>query len=139
MWACERMTASTVSIGTGSSRFFRSASFRLPWNRPQSRRMVLPLTRRMWHEPVTSLAAPANSSSTVRRVRRVSYFESLAAHTSFFRRVRRAMKENDEPVSVLAHQGGFPAATASLVQKIGQRVFVIPRVPSQFDHHRLVF
>ena len=58
MCACERITASISSIGIGKRKFFSLLSLRLPWYIPQSSRMVFPLARRMWQEPVTSRAAP---------------------------------------------------------------------------------
>jgi uracil phosphoribosyltransferase len=40
---------------------------------------------------------------------------------------------------VLRHQRGTPSAATSLVQQIGQRVFVITRMSREAKHHRLVF
>ena len=40
---------------------------------------------------------------------------------------------------VLRHEGGTPSTAASLVQQIGQRVFIVARVARQSKHHRLVF
>jgi len=40
---------------------------------------------------------------------------------------------------VLGHQGRAPAAAASFVQQIGERVFIVSRMSRQAQHHSLVF
>src|SRR5258708_26306601 len=57
------------AIGQGRRLFLASASARLPWNRPQSSRTVVPFARTTWQDPVTSRAAPANSISMSARCR----------------------------------------------------------------------
>ena len=49
------------------------------------------------------------------------------------------MEQDDEPVLVLTHQGRLPSSSTPFIQEICQSVFVVPRMPGQFDHHRLVF
>jgi uracil phosphoribosyltransferase len=41
--------------------------------------------------------------------------------------------------AVLRHHRGLPPGAAALIQQVGQRVFVIARLPGQTQHHRLVF
>ena len=40
---------------------------------------------------------------------------------------------------ILGHERGLPSASASLIQKIGQRVFVLTCVASKLDYDSLVF
>ena len=40
---------------------------------------------------------------------------------------------------ILRHESRFPSATASLVEEVGQSVFVFTRVPGELDHDGLVF
>src|SRR5438094_4398107 len=77
----------------------------------------------MWHEPVTSCAAPKNSSSTV---------VLLLGAT-------RSLKHDRETISVLRHERRFPAAATALVEQVGERVFVVARVAREPRDHCLVF
>ena len=40
---------------------------------------------------------------------------------------------------VLRHHGGLPAASASFVEQVGQRILIITRMTGKPQHHRLVF
>jgi tRNA pseudouridine-54 N-methylase len=50
-----------------------------------------------------------------------------------------ALKENRDPLFVLRHHRRLPTASASLVQEIRERIFVLSCVSRQLDHHSLVF
>ena len=50
-----------------------------------------------------------------------------------------ALKQDREPLLILRHQRWLPSSSASLVQKIGEGIFVLARMPSQLDHDSLVF
>ena len=50
-----------------------------------------------------------------------------------------ALKEDCEPLFILRHECWLPSASAPLVQKIGERIFVLACVSRQLDHHSLVF
>ena len=78
----------------------------------------------MWHEPVTSRAAPKNSSSTV-----VALFVGAA----------RSLEDDREAYSILGHQRRFPPAATALVEQIGKRILVIAGVTCQPNNHGLVF
>lgn len=52
---------------------------------------------------------------------------------------RIALKQDRQAVSILGHQCWLPASSASLIQKIGKRILVFPRMPRQLHHHSLVF
>ena len=71
---------------------------------------------------MTSLAAPTNV---------------ISKQLAFCYRI--ALKEDSNALFVLRHHRGFPASSASLVQEIGEGVFIFTRVPCQLDHHSLVF
>jgi hypothetical protein len=50
-----------------------------------------------------------------------------------------ALKENRDTLLVLRHHRGLPTTSASLVEKVGESIFVFSRVSCQLDHHSLVF
>ena len=50
-----------------------------------------------------------------------------------------ALKKNDQSMFVLRHHGRLPAPSASLVQKVGQRVFVFPCVTGELHYYGLIF
>ena len=83
---------------------------------------MYPLTCRRWQEPVTSRAAPTNVIS-----KQLAFCYCIA------------LKQDREALLVLRHQRGLPSASASLVQKIGEGILVLARMPRQLDHHSLVF
>lgn len=49
------------------------------------------------------------------------------------------LEQEDEALLILRHQRRLPSASAPLIQKIGERIFVFARVPRQLDHNSLVF
>jgi uracil phosphoribosyltransferase len=53
--------------------------------------------------------------------------------------VARALEYERDAVLVLRHHRWPPSPAASLVQQIGERIFVITRMARQPKHHRLVF
>ncbi len=53
--------------------------------------------------------------------------------------VAGTLEDDCEPMVILRHHRGSPSASASLVQQIGQGVFVIPGVAREAQHHCLVF
>jgi tRNA pseudouridine-54 N-methylase len=71
---------------------------------------------------VTSLAAPTNVIS-----KQLAFCYCIA------------LKEDGDSLFVLGHHRGLPASSTSLVQEIGEGIFILSRVPSQLDHHSLVF
>jgi hypothetical protein len=71
---------------------------------------------------VTSRAAPTNVIS-----KQLSFCYGIA------------LKENCQALLVLGHQRRLPSASASLVEEISQRVFVLTCVSSELDYHSLVF
>ena len=50
-----------------------------------------------------------------------------------------SLEKYDQAMLTLRHECRFPAAPASLVQKVGQGVFVFPRVARELDYDGLVF
>jgi hypothetical protein len=52
---------------------------------------------------------------------------------------RITLEEDYYALLILRHQCGLPASPASLVQEIGESVFIFSRMPRQLDHHSLVF
>jgi hypothetical protein len=50
-----------------------------------------------------------------------------------------ALKKDGQAMLVLRHERGLPPAPASLIQKVGQRVFVFTRVACKLDYNGLVF
>jgi hypothetical protein len=50
-----------------------------------------------------------------------------------------ALKKDRQSVAILRHQRRLPPPPASLVQKIGERIFVLTRMTRQLYHHSLVF
>ena len=83
---------------------------------------MYPLTCSRWQEPVTSRAAPTKVIS-----KRLTFCYGIT------------LKQDSETLFVLRHQRWLPSTSASLVQKIGERVLVLARVPRQLDHNSLVF
>ena len=71
---------------------------------------------------MTSLAAPTNVIST---------------WLAF--RYRIALKEDRDALFILRHHCRFPPSPASLIQEIGEGIFVLSRMSRQLDHHSLVF
>jgi len=49
------------------------------------------------------------------------------------------LKEDSEALLILRHQRRLPSTPAPLVQKVGERVFILTRVSRQFHHNSLVF
>ena len=49
------------------------------------------------------------------------------------------LKEDREPLFILRHQRWLPATSASLIQKIRERVLILACVPRQLHHNSLVF
>lgn len=92
--AWESMSASISSVLRGKNLFASSDSFRRPWNMPQSRRNVLPLTRRTCFEPVTVCAAPTNSSC-IRRVLKLTlpWYQMMNQVAKIFRRLLIFLQE----------------------------------------------
>src|SRR5688572_28809772 len=62
MCACESTTASMPRASKGNGSRLRASASRPPWIIPQSSRSSFAPIRMMWQEPVTSPAAPKNSS-----------------------------------------------------------------------------
>ena len=62
------------------------------------------------------------------------YLQSLLSFSNSI-----ALKKDGEPVFVLRHECRFPPASASLIEKIGQRVFVFACMPRELDYDGLVF
>jgi hypothetical protein len=50
-----------------------------------------------------------------------------------------ALKKDGQAMLVLRHERGLPPAPASLIQKVGQRVFVLTRVSRELDYYSLIF
>jgi hypothetical protein len=73
-------------------------------------------------EPVTSRAAPTKVISKLLPFRYCI-----------------ALEQDDESLLVLGHQRRLPAASASLVEKIGKGIFILACMSGQLDHHSLVF
>ena len=71
---------------------------------------------------MTSLAAPTNV---------------ISKQLAFCYRI--ALKEDGDALLVLRHHRWLPASSASLVQEIGEGIFIFSRVSRQLDHHSLVF
>jgi hypothetical protein len=71
---------------------------------------------------VTSLAAPTNVISN---------------ELAFCYRI--ALKEDCDALLVLGHHCGLPASSASFIEEIGERVFILSRMSRQLDDHSLVF
>ena len=49
------------------------------------------------------------------------------------------LEQEYQPLLVLRHKCGLPSSSASLVEKVSQRVFILTRVPGELDHHCLIF
>jgi len=49
------------------------------------------------------------------------------------------LKQDGETLFILRHQRRLPSASAPLIQKVGEGVFILARVPRQFHYHSLVF
>ncbi len=81
-----------------------------------------PFTCRRWQEPVTSRAAPTNVISN-----QLTFCYGIT------------LKQDGETLVILRHQRWLPSPSASLVQEIGERIFIFARVPRQLDYHSLVF
>jgi tRNA pseudouridine-54 N-methylase len=50
-----------------------------------------------------------------------------------------ALKENRDTLFVLRHHRGLPTTSASLVEQVGESIFVFSCVSRQLHHHSLVF
>ena len=50
-----------------------------------------------------------------------------------------ALKENRHTLLILGHHRGLPAASAPLIQKVGERIFILSRVSRELDYYSLVF
>src|SRR5688500_9024710 len=137
MCACERTIASIWATGIGRRRFFSSVSDRFPWKRPQSRRIVRPFARRMWQLPVTSRAAPTNSSS-MRSGQREGMAPPAAARRSALADAL-ALEDDRQAGSFLRHHRRLPPAATPLVEQVRQRVLVVARQTREADDDRLVF
>lgn len=49
------------------------------------------------------------------------------------------LEQDRQSVLILRHERGLPASPASLVEKIGESIFVLVGVSRELDHHCLVF
>lgn len=49
------------------------------------------------------------------------------------------LEQNGEALLILGHERRLPSSSAPLIEKIGERILVLARMPGQFDHHSLVF
>ena len=49
------------------------------------------------------------------------------------------LKQDGQALFILRHECWLPSASAPLIEKIGERVFVLARVPRQFHYNSLVF
>ena len=83
---------------------------------------MCPLTCRRWQEPVTSRAAPTKVIS-----KQLTFCYGIT------------LKQDGETLFILRHQRRLPSSSAPLVEKIGERILVLARMPRQLDHHSLVF
>ena len=52
---------------------------------------------------------------------------------------RIALEQDDQALLILGHQCRLQAATAPLIQKICEGIFIFAGVTSELDHHSLVF
>jgi hypothetical protein len=50
-----------------------------------------------------------------------------------------ALKKDCQAMFVLRHERRLPSTSASLIQKVGQRVFVLTRVSRELDYYSLIF
>lgn len=52
---------------------------------------------------------------------------------------RITLEQNGQALLVLRHESGLPASSTSLIQKVGESVFVFARVTRELHHYSLVF
>jgi hypothetical protein len=52
---------------------------------------------------------------------------------------RITLEQDGQALFILRHERWLPSTSAPLVEKIGERVFVLARVPRQFHYNSLVF
>jgi hypothetical protein len=50
-----------------------------------------------------------------------------------------ALKKDRNALLILRHHCRLPPSSASLIQEIGEGIFVVSSMPRQLDHHSLVF
>ena len=83
---------------------------------------MYPLTCSRWQEPVTSRAAPT---------------KVISNQLAFCYRI--TLEQDGQALFILRHERWLPSTSAPLVEKVGERVFVLARVPRQFHYNSLVF
>ena len=49
------------------------------------------------------------------------------------------LEQNGKTLLVLRHERWLPSSSAPLIEKIGERILVLARMPRQLDHYSLVF
>jgi hypothetical protein len=52
---------------------------------------------------------------------------------------RIALEEDSQAVLILGHESGFPASPASLIEKIGESIFIFAGMSRELHHYSLVF
>ena len=62
-------------------------------------------------------------------------FDFQALHLSYC----AALKQEYQPLVILRHQRGFPPPSASLIEKISQRILVFSCMACELDHYSLIF
>jgi hypothetical protein len=50
-----------------------------------------------------------------------------------------SLKKDDQAMLILRHECRLPPASASFIQKVGQSVFIFPRMARELDYDGLVF
>ena len=82
-------------------------------------------------------------SVDVQKVARTRYFTGRAYERDFQFDLSlgysASLKEDRESLFVLRHERRFPATPASLVEKIGERVFILTSVLRELYHDSLIF
>ena len=97
------------------------------------------------------LAAPPLKHPAVQQDRSAADFENVTRPRDFSRRtgksdlhrsafaIARTFEDDRDPVIVLRHHRRTPATTTALVEQIGERIFVVARMPRESEHDCLVF
>lgn len=49
------------------------------------------------------------------------------------------LEQNGKTLLILRHERRLPSSSAPLIEKIGERILVLARMPRQLDHYSLVF
>lgn len=88
-----------------------------------------------------SAAAPAEATrrAAASRIRCVAERSGSSERRPLLLSATRSLKDDREADAVLRHQRRFPAAPTSLVEQIGERILVVPRVARESKDHGLVF